>query len=136
VEERRLCLWLLSDLREHEGPGLAEIALELAPGAEGGEVEERVRTALAELRERPVEEEELQRARRQLLSDWVFEHERVHQQALAIGHAATVFDLDHVERSVRRLLELEPAELLPAARRWLDPAQDAVLGWALPGGRG
>lgn len=113
-------------------PGALAIFVEWTPEAEPEQAESVLLTELEHLRTEPVSESELERARRVHLADWVFEHERIHQQALAAGFGLALFDLEHAERQLRRVLEISVDELHEAARRWLDPDRGAVLGWSLP----
>ncbi len=136
VDEGQLCSWVSVELSESLQPGFIAVAAELVAGAEPGEVERVLLAELARLRREPPSGEELERCRRTLAADWVFGHERVHQQALAAGTALTLFDLEHPERQLARLLAL-PAESLPeVAGRYFDPARSAVLGWSLPSAAG
>ncbi|MCB1057203.1 MAG: insulinase family protein [Acidobacteria bacterium] len=131
VEERQSCLWVAAQVAEAPTMGFLSIALEVVPGVEPAEVETEVSKALAELVERPPTAVELDRARRLLLADWVFAHERVHQQALAAGFALSLFDLGHTRRWLQRALDMTPAEVLAAARRF-DLGRAGVIGWSLP----
>jgi zinc protease len=139
VDEENLCVWAAADVGETVEPGALTVSLELVPGAEPAEVEARVLAELAALAEGrgPVTPIELERARRVVTADWVFGHERVHQQALAAGFALALFDLGHAERSLGRALAAGSDELGAVAARWLVPERGAVVGWSLPrqGGR-
>jgi len=136
VEEGQLCSWISADLGETSEPGSASIATELVGGVEPERVEAEIFAELAELARHPPSEKELARARQIVLADWVFGHERVHHQALTVGGAVTLFDLEHPERQLSRLLAVEAERLPEIARRYLDPEKDAVLGWSLPNGSG
>lgn len=87
VEEEELCLSLAVGLTEGSLASTFTLAAELLPGVDPGEVERRMRAALAALGERPVAEPELDRVRRVFQADWVYGQERIHQQALATGAA-------------------------------------------------
>ncbi len=130
VEEEQLCLWVQSELREHQGPGLISLALEPTPDADPARVEARVLELLATARTDGFAEEELERARRTVVSDWVFGHERIHQQALAAGFASALFDLEQPVRYLTRLLSLGAEEIHAAVRQFLEPESGAVLGWS------
>jgi zinc protease len=139
VDEEQLCQWVNADLAEAVEPGSFSVAAELVPGVEPARVEALVLAELAGLALRPPDAEELERARRVTLADWVMGHEKVYQQALAAGFALALFgDLEQPERSLARCLEVEAEGVADAARRYLDPC-GAVIGWSLPrngGGRG
>jgi len=132
VETRQLCSWVIAEAMEGPQPGAMILAAELVDGAQPARVEEELLDELRALTEEPPDEREVRRAARVLLADWIFEHERIHQQALAAGFGLSLFQLDHTERQLRRLLALGPEELLETARRILPPGQAGVLGWSLP----
>jgi zinc protease len=131
VDELELCLGVSADLHETQLPGVFTVGAELLPKAEPERVEELVRRELEAVRAAPAPEAEVDRARQILLADWVFGHERVHQQALAAGFALALFDLDHPRRSLERLAAAAPDELQAAAAAHLDP-EATVVGWSLP----
>lgn len=132
VEEGQLCSWVSADLSEALESGSFTIATELVPGVEPERVEAEIFAELTELARHPPSERELNRARQILLADWVFGNEKVHQQALTLGAALTLFDLDHPVRQLERMLALRGEELPLAAERYLDPQGDVVIGWSLP----
>lgn len=131
VEEQQSCLWVAGQVAESPQMGFFSLALEVVPGTEPRAVEAEVLAALSALVGSSPSPVELERARRLLLADWVFAHERVHQQALTAGFVLSLFDLDHTRRWLQRSLELSPEEVLAAAQR-MDLASAGVLGWSLP----
>lgn len=132
VEDRQLCAWVLAEPMECTAPAALIVAAELVEGSDPERVEDELLARLRELAEEPPKAEEVERAARMALADWVFEHERIHQQALAAGFGLTLFDLDHKKRQLRDLLTLGPDEVHETARRILPPAQGCVVGWSLP----
>lgn len=139
VDEGQLCSMVAADVLENTEPGALFIGLELLPGVAPEEVEEAVLRELAALAggeagERPLTPEELERAVRVTVADWVFDHERIHQQALVATLGLMLFDLDHTERQLAGILEADLEATAEAAHRWLRPEQGGVLGWSLPAG--
>jgi zinc protease len=132
VEERQACLFVDADLSAATGPGLLTVEAELHAGVEPLRVEEAVLEGLRRLREEPLPERELQRARKGLLAGWVFGHEQAHQQALSLGFGTALFDEQQAERSLAAALEVTVDELQEVAARWLRPEERSVVGWALP----
>jgi zinc protease len=132
VEERELALSVSADVHETQAPGVFTLGVELLPGVEPAEVEELVAAELRRLRESPVEAAELDRARRVLIADWVFGHEKVHQQALALGVTAALFDETHLERQMARIASTTTSEVREAAARFLIVDECSTIGWALP----
>lgn len=132
VEQDPLCLGVNVNLAESATDGYLAIAAEVLPGVEPARVEATLMAELARVREAPLADDEIARARQVLLADWAIGHERIHQQALSAGTALALFDLHHPERSLAATLACEAGTLQDVARRRLDPERGAVLGWSLP----
>ena len=132
VDEGQLCVWVSADLHETVDPGAVSVALEVVPGVDPARVEAEVLRQIDLLRERGPGDDEVARAKRILTADWVFAHEKVHQQAFLAGSALALFDLEHPWRTFDRLLAAEVGDLAATATRYLTPA-DGVLGWSRPG---
>jgi zinc protease len=132
VDEGQLCSWVAADLSESLDASQITVAAEVVPGVEPARVEAEVLRLLAEVLTDPPSGEELERARQIATADWVFGHERVHQQALSAGLALAVFDLGHLDRHLRGLMEAGADRLLEVASRYLRPERGGVLGWSLP----
>ncbi len=132
VDEGQLCAWISADLSESLDASQITFAAEVVPGIEPAHVEAEMLRLLDELFRDPPSEEELERAKQIATADWVFGHERVHQQALSLGLAATLFGIDHLDYQLRGMIETGPERLLEVASRYLRPERGAVLGWSLP----
>jgi zinc protease len=133
VDEDNLCAWVSADASETVDAGAFTVAAELVPGADPAAVEAVVLAELADLAgSRPPTGDEMERAHRVALADWVFAHDRVHQQALAVGFALALFgDAAFAVEQVERLLATDAAAVAEAAATYLD-ASAAVVGWSLP----
>jgi zinc protease len=133
VDEENLCAWVTADLSETVEAGAFTVAAELVPGAEPAAVEAVVLSELEALGgARPPTPEEMERAHRVALADWVFAHDRVHQQALAVGFALALFgDAEFAIEQVEGLLAADAEAVVRMAGRYLDGAA-AVVGWSLP----
>src|SRR5262245_10273462 len=132
VEDEQLCVWVTADLSEGLDASMMTIAAEVVPGVDPARVEARVLELLEDLRRRPPDEEELERCRQIAAADWVFGHEKVHQQALSVGVALGLFDLEHLDLHLERLLAAGVGHLLEVADRYLRPERGGVIGWSLP----
>ena len=132
VDVGQLCLSASGALAEAEVASHLACSFEVLPGGDPGEVERRLAGELADLRDRLVPEEELERAKQILLADWVFQQERIHQQAITAALALAQGDLEQPERIVRQALECDAADLQRLARLYLDPRLGSVLGLSLP----
>ena len=132
VDEGQLCAWVSADLTESLDASQVTVAAEVVPGVEPARVEAELLRLLEETVSAPPAADELERARQITTADWVFGHERVHQQALSAGLALAVFDLGHLDRHLRLLMEAEADRVQEVASRYLRPERGGVLGWSLP----
>ena len=132
VDEGQLCSWVAADLSEGLDASQTTISAEVVPDVTPERVEAEMFRLLADLFRNPPDEEEIERAKQITTADWVFGHERVHQQAISLGLAVALFDAGHLDRHLRGLLETGPERLLEVADRYLRPERGAVLGWSLP----
>ena len=123
---------MAADVSEGMDASTMTIAAEVVPGVEPARVEARIFELLAELRSRPPDAEELERCRQIAVADWVFGHEKVHQQALSVGVALAQFDLEYLDLHMERLLATGPARLHEVAEAYLRPERGSVVGWSLP----
>lgn len=132
VEHHQLC----SFVSVHQGDGalgsVFSVTAELHDGTDPTAVEAAVDEELGRLIESPPVGTELDRARRQIESDFVFGHESVHEQSLGVGGALALGDDPaQLERSLAWSLAATPEELAHAARSWLGES-GRVVGWSLP----
>jgi predicted Zn-dependent peptidase len=132
VEEEQVCVWVSADLSEGMDASMMTVTGEVVPGVDPALVEARVRELLAELRTNPPDDEELERCRQIAVADWVFGHEKVHQQALSVGLALALFDLEYLDLHLERLLATDTGRLLAVADRYLRPERGSIVGWSLP----
>ena len=132
VDVGQLCLAASCGLAEAEIAAHLACSFEVLPDGDPAEVERRLEAELADLRDRPIGDAELERGKQILLADWVFQQERIHQQAITAALALAQGDLEQPEKLVRRALECDGAELQRLARRYLDPRAGSVFGISLP----
>ncbi len=132
VDVGQLCLAASCGLAEAEISAHLACSIEVLPDGDAAEVERRLEAELADLRERPIADAELERGKQILLADWVFQQERIHQQAITAALALAQGDLEQPEKLVRRALECDAAELQSLAQKYLDPRAGSVLGLSLP----
>lgn len=132
VDGGQLCAFAGAQIAETIDPGAILLSAEVLPGVEPERVEEQMIATLTHLAHEPPSRAEIRRARRMLIADWIFAHERVHQQAVTTAMAMALFDAGHPLRQAERLLTASPEALHRAANRWLDPARGTVIGWSLP----
>ncbi len=132
VEEDQLCVWVSADITEGLDASHITLAFEVVPGVEPARVEAAVLSQLDLLLSSPVEASEMERALQTAIADWVFNHEKVHEQALSAGLALTLFDAEYLDRHMQGLIESGAERLQEVAKRYLDPRGGGILGWSLP----
>lgn len=132
VDVGQLCAWVSADLSESLDASQLNLAAEVVPGVEPERVEAEVLRLLAGLIAHPPTLDEVERARQIATADWVFGHEKVHQQAISLGLSTTLFDLDAINRHLTGLLTASPERVAEVISRYLRPERGAVLGWSLP----
>ncbi len=134
VDDGQLCVWASADLGDTLDPGCTVLAAEVLPGVDPQRVEAVVLAELDTLLQQPPSDEELARAKKILVADWIFGHEKVHQQALGLGFARAFLGPDHPWAYLERLLAAAGDDLLPVAERFVGQPRDGVLGWSLAEG--
>lgn len=86
------------------------------------------------LRETPVREDELAKAREMVEADFIFHRETAQSRAQKLGYCHVVLnDPDHEDRYLAKLGNLRTGQIADAARRYIDPA-GAVLALIHPKG--
>ena len=131
VDDGRLCASVSADVTEMMGPGLCLIAAEPLGDVKRERVEAVLRAELDGLTGR-LGEGELERARRLLLSDWVFAIERIHQQALLVGGSLSRFRLGVATEFLRRVEKATAEQVRCAAKSHLVLRPPGVVAWSLP----
>jgi zinc protease len=132
VDERQECVFVSADLNDTLDVGQITIAAEIVPGVEPARVEEAVLAQVADLVAQPPGAAELERSRQVAIADWVFGHEKVHQQTVSLAAGVALFALDHWDRHLQSLQEAGAERLHEVAGRYLRLDRGAVLGWSLP----
>ncbi|MGE0641638.1 MAG: M16 family metallopeptidase [Thermoanaerobaculia bacterium] len=132
VDVGQRCLSADCALAEMDFASHFVFSFELLPGVDPEEIEARLDTILQGLRDEAPGEEELERARRVHLADWVFQLERIHQQAIHAALAAAQGDILLPERQLAAAMAAEPGALRLLAERYLDPRRGVVRGLSRP----
>ncbi len=113
-------------------PGWFSIQVELLQGKDRQQAENLVLAELQRLRNEPVSEKELKRAKEGILASTIFARESVHNLADSIARGVTTNDLDYLKNYLPRIAAVTPQEVQEAARRFLDPERRVVV-WSVPG---
>jgi zinc protease len=87
-----------------------------------------IESVLAEMKEQPVSEHELEKAKNQVLAATIFAREGDQQTGDTLGFAAVIGkDPELVNREADRYLAVTPADIERAAREYFAPARSTVL---------
>jgi zinc protease len=132
VDEGQLAVWISADLNDALDCGQLTFTAEVVPGVEPAALEASLFAELGRIAQAPPEPAELERARQVVRADWVFGHERIHEQAVAYGAAFALFGGEHLDSHLAALGRVDAGEVLGVAQRYLPPRVGGVLGWSLP----
>lgn len=130
--KRRLCSRVNCEITAMAEPSSLSISLEASPGVELERIEEKLLTLIDELRSRGPTAEEIARARKTQLSEWVFLHERTTQQAYLLSSSLILHDEEHPWRYLERMHGIDTEDLAEVADRYLRTDRGAVIGWSVP----
>jgi zinc protease len=133
VDESQLCTSVMADLAEVVDPGAMVFALEVVPGIEPAAVEDQFWNLLRHASETGFTENEVSRAKRIFMADWVYGFETVQSQAVSLAQALCLFDPGYLESQRAQVLATTPTDLLRVAQGYLRPDAGGVVGWSLPG---
>ncbi len=92
------------------------------------EVEDAFWRVFEEVREAPVSEEELEKARKQVRAHFIYGAESITNQARWLGFAETVTDLQWLDTYLDRIAAVEIEDILRVARTYLRQER-ATVGW-------
>ena len=131
VEENPLALWASAAVTRHQLGGMTAFLAEAAAGVEPARLEEELCARVDRLAVRPPEAEELERAKRILFADWVFQHERIAGRAVTAAFDHALFRPGFTRETFAALTAATAADVAAACRAWLSP-ETRVVGWSRP----
>ena len=109
-------------------PYLFTLSATVRPEQDRAEVEQRILEELARLQEEPVREDELARAIKGTRAMFAYGSESISNQAMWLGFAEMVADLDWLAGYQDRLAAVTPEAIQRVARRLFQP-ENRVIGW-------
>jgi zinc protease len=122
VYEKQIALDAEASGNFTEDPNLFFVFAVLNPGHTPAEGEREVNSILAELRNKPVSEDELEEAKNQILRDYILGRETVRHRGEELGYAAVILkDPNLVNTEPQRFLDVTPEDIQRAARKYLVP---------------
>jgi zinc protease len=112
-------------------PGWFAVQVEALPGKDRAKVEQLVLEQFKALRDKPISERELKRARHGILAGSIFARESVHDLGDSIARGVTTNDLDFLKNYLPRVLAVTAADVQRVARTYFD-AEQRVTVWSVP----
>ncbi len=109
-------------------PYLFALSATVRPEQDRAEVEQRILEELVRLQEEPVREDELARAIKGTRAMFAYGSESISNQAMWLGFAEMVADLDWLASYQDRLAAVTPEAIQRVARRLFQP-ENRVIGW-------
>lgn len=112
-------------------PGWFSIQVQLLKGKSRPEAERLVLAELKRLRDTPVSAAELQRVKRNLVANFIYSQDSVHNLAGTIARGVTVNDLDFLKNYLPRIAAVTAQDVQTVARKYFNPERRVVV-WSVP----
>ncbi|HEV3263566.1 MAG TPA: pitrilysin family protein [Gemmataceae bacterium] len=113
-------------------PGWFSVQVQLLKGKDRAAAEKLVLAELKRLRDEPVGDAELKRVKRNLLANFIFAQEGVHNLAATIARDVTTNDLEFLKTYLPRIAAVTAKDVQATARKYFEPGQRVVV-WSVPG---
>ena len=112
-------------------PGWFAVQLEMLKGKDRTKAEKIVFEELTKIAEKPIADAELKRARRQIIAQFIFSRESVHNLADFVSKTVTNESIDYLKTYLDKVMAVTPEDIQKAAKKLLNPSQ-AVVVWSVP----
>lgn len=127
VVEQEVAAEVRSSNQAGKWPGWFSIELEVMRGVDRKKAERALLDELRRLSEEVVDDKELQRAKRSILTQFIFAHESIHDLADSIANTVATSDLSYLQTYFSRLEAVTAKDVQDVARRLLDPQKRVVV---------
>ncbi|HEY9621187.1 MAG TPA: pitrilysin family protein [Crinalium sp.] len=108
-------------------PGWYEMSITAAPGKDLSQIDQTLQQALSGLRQSPVSQEELDRAKTQLRASFILSNQDVASQAMQLAYNQVIAgDYRFSDRYLAAIENLTSADIQQTAQTYLDPAKRTV----------
>jgi zinc protease len=112
---------------ELRDPGWYEVSVTAAPGKDLATIEPVLQKTIAELRDRPISQEELNRAKTQLQTSYIYGNQDITSQANQLGYNQTVSgDYRYSDRYLQAIDKVTIADIQRVAKLYLDPTKQTM----------
>ncbi len=112
-------------------PYLMTVAVTALPDSDPSQIEAAVDDEIERLRTSPVEEDELQRAQKQMRAQYTYSSEGVTNQAYRLGQMEIVATPERAESLLADIEAVTPEDIQQVANRYLG-TDNRTVGWLLP----
>lgn len=120
VEEKQAALHLFGGVDSRMGPSIFMFFAQITPGHSIAEVEQLFENELTDLRNEPISNRELQKAKNKLKAENAARMEKVHTRADLLCNYTTIFDDPNLlYHELDRYLEITPDDIRRAAEKYL-----------------
>lgn len=118
-------------------PVVGSITAHVRPGVDHQKVESALRAEAAKLRDQPITEQELQRAKDRARAAFAMSQDGTFGQSMALGYFGLIGDWRFVRDFPERIAEVSAQDVQRVARQWLHE-DNLTVGWFVPtpGGEG
>ena len=107
-------------------PTVFSVTAQVMPDKDPAEVERALDTLINRVRSEPVSEREIEKAKNQIESAFVFGRDSVFGQAMRIGQYESAVDWRLLDGYLAAIRKVTAADILKAAKRYLDPDRRTV----------
>jgi zinc protease len=112
---------------ELRDPGWYEVSVTAAPGKDLATIEPVLQKTIAELRDRPISQEELNRAKTQLQTSYIYGNQDITSQAKQLGYNQTISgDYRYSDRYLQAIDKVTIADIQRVAKLYLDPVKQTM----------
>jgi zinc protease len=128
VYQDRIALQTIGFGNFTEDPNLFWVVAVMNQGHTNAEGQKALEAVLEEIKAKPVDAKELEKAKNQIASQFILGRQTVQEKATAIGNAAVLGkDSDLVNNDLERYLKVTPAEIERAAQEYFVKQHATVL---------
>ena len=131
VEKEKLVNFVHTSNDPRKYGGVFFIYTELRPGKSLGKVEKILGEELERLKQEPLSDEELQRAKNIIAADFTFDQETTYELANALGRYETLHSYEYLATYLENIEKLSKEDILKVAHQYFVD-ENKTVGWSVP----